>query len=84
MWPRHTGDFSVFRIYAGKDNKPAPYSPDNVPYVPKKSLSISMDGVTENDFTMVFGFPGTTNGIPAQRGGRADYDCKRPGKNGDP
>ncbi|NOT50872.1 MAG: S46 family peptidase [Chitinophagaceae bacterium] len=60
MWPRHTGDFSMFRIYAGKDNKPAEYSPENVPYVPKKSLSISLDGVAENDFTMVFGFPGRT------------------------
>ncbi|HEX4877245.1 MAG TPA: S46 family peptidase, partial [Chitinophagaceae bacterium] len=60
MWPRHTGDFSMFRIYAGKDNKPAEYSLDNVPYVPKRSLSISLDGVAENDFTMVFGFPGRT------------------------
>jgi uncharacterized protein (DUF4415 family) len=60
MWPRHTGDFSMFRIYAGKDNKPADYSPDNIPYTPKKSLSISLDGVAENDFTMVFGFPGRT------------------------
>ena len=60
MWPRHTGDFSMFRIYAGKDNKPAEYAMDNVPYVPKKSLSISLDGVAENDFTMVFGFPGRT------------------------
>jgi len=60
MWPRHTGDFSMFRIYAGKDNKPADYSVDNVPYVPKRSLSISLDGVAENDFTMVFGFPGKT------------------------
>lgn len=61
MWPRHTGDFSMFRIYAGKDNKPAEYSPDNVPYVPKRSLSISLDGMNEGDFTMVFGFPGRTN-----------------------
>ena len=60
MWPRHTGDFSMFRIYAGKDNKPANYSPDNMPYIPKKSLSISLDGLAENDFTMVFGFPGRT------------------------
>src|ERR1700741_1300967 len=60
MWPRHTGDFSMFRIYAGKDNKPADYSANNVPYVPKRSLSISLDGVTEGDFTMVFGFPGRT------------------------
>lgn len=60
IWPRHTGDFSIFRIYAGKDNKPADYSPDNVPYAPKKSLSVSLDGVADNDFTMVFGFPGRT------------------------
>lgn len=60
MWPRHTGDFSMFRIYAGKDNKPADYSADNIPYTPKKSLTISLDGVNEGDFTMVFGFPGRT------------------------
>lgn len=61
MWPRHTGDFSMFRIYAGKDNKPADYSPDNVPYKPKRSLKISLKGMKEGDFTMVFGFPGRTN-----------------------
>jgi hypothetical protein len=61
MWPRHTGDFSMFRIYAGKDNKPAAYSADNVPYKPKRSLTISLNGVKEGDFTMVFGFPGRTN-----------------------
>jgi hypothetical protein len=60
MWPRHTGDFSMFRIYAGKDNKPADYSPDNIPYTPKKSLTISLNGVKAGDFTMVFGFPGRT------------------------
>ncbi|MFZ1262436.1 MAG: S46 family peptidase, partial [Chitinophagaceae bacterium] len=60
MWPRHTGDFSMFRIYANKNNKPAEYSTDNIPYTPKKSLSISLDGVAEGDFTMVFGFPGRT------------------------
>jgi len=60
MWPRHTGDFAMFRIYAGKDNKPAEYSPENVPYKPKRSLAISLDGVAQNDFTMVFGFPGRT------------------------
>ncbi len=60
MWPRHTGDFSMFRIYAGKDNKPANYSPGNVPYTPKRSLSISLDGTAEGDFTLVFGFPGRT------------------------
>ncbi len=60
MWPRHTGDFSVFRIYASKDNKPAAYSQNNVPYKPKKHLKISMKGVKEGDFTMVLGYPGTT------------------------
>ena len=61
MWPRHTGDFSLFRVYAGKDNKPADYDPSNTPYVPRRSLAISLDGVSEGDFTMVFGFPGRTN-----------------------
>ena len=61
VWPRHTGDFSLFRIYAGKDNLPADYSTDNVPYQPKHHLPISLDGVKEGDFTLVFGFPGRTN-----------------------
>lgn len=60
MWPRHTGDFSMFRIYAGKDNRPAEYAADNIPYTPKRSLAISLAGVKEGDFTMVFGFPGRT------------------------
>ncbi len=60
-WPRHTGDFSVFRIYAGADNKPAAYNSNNVPYKPKKSLAISLAGIKPGDFTMVFGFPGRTN-----------------------
>ncbi len=61
IWPRHTGDFSIFRIYAGKDNKPADYSPDNVPYKPAYFFPISLKGVNEGDFTMVFGYPGTTS-----------------------
>lgn len=60
MWPRHTGDFSIFRIYADKDNNPAPYSEDNVPYRPKRYLKISTAGVGEGDFTFVYGFPGRT------------------------
>ena len=60
MYPRHTGDFSVFRIYVGKDGKPAPYSKENVPYTPKKHLSISLKGIEPEDFTFVFGYPGTT------------------------
>ncbi|MFM1914628.1 MAG: hypothetical protein RLZZ531_297 [Bacteroidota bacterium] len=60
VWPRHTGDFSVFRIYVGKDNKPAAYSPDNVPYTPLHYLPISFQNRQEGDFTMVYGFPGQT------------------------
>ena len=60
MWPRHTGDFSMFRIYANKENKPAEYSKDNVPYQPAKHLTVSLKGVKEGDFTFVYGFPGTT------------------------
>lgn len=60
VWPRHTGDFSLFRIYADKNNKPAEYSEDNVPYTPKHYLPVSLDGVEEGDFTLVFGFPGQT------------------------
>jgi len=61
VWPRHTGDFSVFRVYADKDGNPAEYAADNVPYKPAKFLSISLDGVEEGDFTMVYGFPGRTD-----------------------
>ena len=60
MWPRHTGDFSVFRVYAGKDNRPAAYSPDNVPYKAEKWLEISLKGIQEGDFGMIMGFPGST------------------------
>ena len=60
MWPRHTGDFSMFRIYADKDNNPAPYSEENVPYKPKKYFRISVGGVQEGDFTFIYGFPGRT------------------------
>lgn len=60
IWPRQTGDFSMFRIYAGADNQPADYSPDNKPYVPKRFLSISLKGVKEGDFVMTLGYPGST------------------------
>ncbi len=60
MWPRHTGDFSIFRIYAGPDNKPAPYSKDNVPYKPNHHFPISLTGGELGDFTFVYGFPGST------------------------
>jgi hypothetical protein len=61
IWPRHTGDFSLFRIYADKNNKPADYSKDNVPYKPGYFFPISLKGVKEGDFTMVFGYPGSTS-----------------------
>ncbi len=60
MWPRHTCDFSLFRIYAGADNEPADYSKDNKPYTPAKSLKISLKGVQEGDFTFIMGYPGHT------------------------
>lgn len=61
IWPRHTGDFSVFRIYAGEDNSPAEYSESNIPFVPAHHFPISIEGVKDGDFTMVFGFPGRTD-----------------------
>jgi len=61
MWPRHTGDFSLFRIYTAPDGKPASYSKDNIPYKPRYHFSISLEGIKEGDFTMVMGFPGTTD-----------------------
>ena len=60
VWPRHTGDFSMFRIYADANNRPAKYSKNNKPYVPKHFLPISLDGIKEDDFTLVMGFPGRT------------------------
>ncbi len=60
MWPRHTGDFSIFRVYADAEGNPAAYSPENKPLTPKHHLPISLDGVQKDDFTMIWGFPGTT------------------------
>lgn len=61
MWPRHTGDFSLIRVYADKNNKPAAYSKDNQPYKPKAFLPISLKGVKENDYAMIMGYPGSTD-----------------------
>jgi hypothetical protein len=61
MWPRHTGDFTLFRIYANKENLPAPYSVDNVPYKPKHHLPVNIKGVKEGDYAMILGFPGSTD-----------------------
>lgn len=66
VWPRHTGDFSLFRVYADKNNRPAEYSKDNVPYTPKHFFPVSAQGIKENDFTMVLGYPGrTTEYLPS-------------------
>ena len=80
MWPRHTGDFSIFRIYADKDNNPAPYSPDNVPYTPKKFFRISLNGVHEGDFTFIYGFPGSTREYIMSEGVRYISDVSDPAK----
>ena len=60
-WPRHTGDFAIFRVYTDKDGNPADYSVDNVPMKPKYHLPISLKGYEENDFAMILGYPGRTN-----------------------
>ena len=61
MWPRHTGDFSIFRVYCAPDGSPADYSKDNIPYKPKNYLRVSLKGYNESDFAMIWGFPGTTD-----------------------
>ena len=80
MWPRHTGDFSIFRIYADKDNNPAEYSEDNVPYTPKKFFKISLGGVQEGDFTFVYGFPGRTQEYIMSEGVRYVSEVSDPAK----
>lgn len=80
MWPRHTGDFSIFRIYADKDNNPADYSEENVPYKPKKYFRISLDGVKEGDFTFVYGFPGRTQEYIMSEGVRYVSEVSDPAK----
>jgi hypothetical protein len=68
MWPRHTADFALFRVYSGPDGKPASYSDDNVPYSPKHFLPVSINGVEEGDFAMVLGYPGRTNRYETAKG----------------
>ena len=80
MWPRHTGDFSIFRIYADKDNNPAEYSKDNVPYTPKRFFKISLGGVREGDFTFVYGFPGRTREYIMSEGVRYVSEISDPAK----
>ena len=80
MWPRHTGDFALLRIYADKDGKPAAYSTENVPLKPKHSLPVSMKGVEEGDFAMVFGFPGGTQRFKTSYGLDIDYAVTNPAR----
>jgi len=78
MWPRHTGDFSLLRIYADGDNNPADYSEDNVPYQPKRHLKVSLDGVQNGDFTMIMGYPGSTDRFLSSRGIQQALDLYNP------
>lgn len=78
MWPRHTGDFSMFRVYADKDNKPAEYSEDNVPYKPKHYLPVSIKGVQEGDFSMIFGYPGSTDRYLTSAGINYELEVRQP------
>jgi len=78
MWPRHTGDFAIFRIYSGPDGNPAAYSKDNIPLKPKHHLPISLDGVKEGDFSMIMGFPGSTDRYLTSHGVQQAIDLYNP------
>jgi hypothetical protein len=78
MWPRHTGDFSLLRVYAGKDGKPSADASNNVPHRPKHVLPVSIRGVKEGDYTMVMGFPGRTQRYKTSEGLKIDYELKNP------
>lgn len=80
MWPRHTGDFSMFRVYANKENKPAAYSPDNVPYKPKHHLPVSLKGVEKGDYAMIFGYPGSTDRYMTSWGVKMATDKEQPAR----
>lgn len=78
MWERQTGDFSMFRIYAGKDNKPAKFAMDNQPYAPKHYLPISIAGIEEGDYTMIMGYPGRTNRYLTSYGVKTAVEVEQP------
>lgn len=78
MWPRHTGDFTIFRIYSGPDGNPAEYSKDNIPLKPKHHLPISLDGVKDGDFSMIMGFPGSTDRYLTSHGVKQAIDLYNP------
>jgi hypothetical protein len=80
MWPRHTGDFSIFRVYAGPDGKPAEYSEKNVPLTPRHHLPVSLSGVRESDFAMVMGYPGSTERYQPSEGVRLAFEQTNPAR----
>jgi hypothetical protein len=80
MWPRHTGDFSMFRVYAGADNKPADYSPDNKPFKPRHHLPVALDGVEEGDFAMIMGYPGSTDRYLTSYGVKHAVEADQPAR----
>ncbi|MCB0765011.1 MAG: S46 family peptidase, partial [Flavobacteriales bacterium] len=80
MWPRHTGDFSMFRVYTGPDGEPADYNEANVPYKPKWHFPISLQGVKEGDFTMVMGYPGSTDRFLSSQGVKLALDVEQPSR----
>ncbi|MCB9246594.1 MAG: S46 family peptidase [Flavobacteriales bacterium] len=80
MWPRHTGDFSMFRVYANSNNEPAEYSPNNVPYKPKHHLPVNIKGVKENDYVMIFGYPGSTDRYLTSQGVKWATDHDQPAR----
>lgn len=77
-WPRHTGDFSIFRVYMSKDGKPAEYNADNIPYKPKHFLPISIKGLKDGDYTMIYGYPGGTNRYETSFGVKLKTDIENP------
>lgn len=77
-WPRHTGDFSIFRVYMSKDGKPADYSAENIPYVPKHFLPVSIKGIKDGDFSMIYGYPGSTNRYETSYGVKLKIDIENP------
>lgn len=77
-WPRHTGDFSVFRVYAGKDGKPSPYNADNTPLKPKYFLPVSVKGFKDGDYAMIYGYPGSTNRYETSYGIKLATDINNP------
>lgn len=80
MWPRHTGDFTMFRVYADKENKPSSYSQDNKPLKPKHSLPVSIAGVQDGDYAMIMGYPGSTDRFLTSWGVKQAVDVEQPAR----